>query len=131
MEKIRTSSDVKTISDDGAKSVVEALKSDGRATMAAAIFGKKPEFRGPETVPPIEAAVKDRVSLKEAEASGLMRRAKSCGWGLYNVADIDGGLGSIWYLEKDAETGEQYLVKQTDEAGDIVRRVKAAQEPKP
>jgi hypothetical protein len=71
-------------------------------------------------------AADGRIPMKEAEASGLMKRAKAMGWGLYQVEELDGGLGSIWHVEKDAATGEQFLVKNVDPIGDIVRRVKTA-----
>ena len=74
-----------------------------------------------------EMKFKSKMSRAEAESSGFLKAAKVCGWGIYSTDSIDGGMGSIWYLEKDAADGVEYLVKQTDEAGDVVRRVKAAQ----
>lgn len=65
--------------------------------------------------------VPDRIPLREAKSAGFFRLAGNMGWGLYRVEDIDGGLGSIWSIEKDAETGGQFLVKQTDPAGEIMR----------
>jgi len=64
-----------------------------------------------------------RVPLKEAQASGFFKKAAHIGWGLYKTEEIDGGLGGIWYVEKDAE-GNSFLVKQIDPAGDIVRQAK-------
>jgi len=125
-----TYKDRRQAGDDVIRSVVAALKSDGRSTVASAIFGKPPDFKGPETVPTTirpTAEGNNRVALKEAEASGMMKRAKPCGWGIYRVEDLDGGLGSIWYLEA-GEDGSQFLVKQVDQAGDVVRRSKAAQQ---
>jgi hypothetical protein len=68
---------------------------------------------------------KEKMTKKEAEDLGFFKSARQCGWGIYQVSDLDGGAGSVWYLEKDAD-GIEYLVKQTDSAGDVVRRVKQA-----
>lgn len=68
---------------------------------------------------------KDKMTKKEAEACGFFKSAKACGWGIYQVSDLDGGAGSVWYLEKDAD-GLEYLVKQINSAGDVVRRTKNA-----
>jgi hypothetical protein len=92
--------------------------SELRATIAG--LNKKPMVK--------TASAKDpnRVAVAEAKASGFFVKAKAMGWGLYQVEELDGGLGSIWHVEKDAATGEQFLVKQVDPVGDIVRRVKTA-----
>lgn len=63
----------------------------------------------------------NRIDVKEAKAAGFFKLAKPMGWGLYRVEDIDGGMGSIWSIEKDAETGGQFLVKKTDSLGEIMR----------
>lgn len=65
--------------------------------------------------------VPHRIPVVEAKAAGFFKLASNMGWGLYRVEDIDGGLGSIWSIEKDAETGGQFLVKQTDPAGEVMR----------
>lgn len=67
----------------------------------------------------------DRIPLKEAEAAGFMRLAKPMGWGLYRAEDIDGGLGSIWSIEKAAD-GSQFLVKQVNTEGEVMRRSASA-----
>lgn len=65
--------------------------------------------------------VPSRIPVTEAKAAGFFKLASNMGWGLYRVEDIDGGLGSIWSIEKDAETGGQFLVKQTDQTGEVMR----------
>lgn len=67
----------------------------------------------------------EKMSKAEAEQKGFFKGAKALGWGLYQVSDLDGGLGGVWYLEKDAD-GNEFIVKQTDPAGEVVRRVKTA-----
>ena len=67
---------------------------------------------------------KEKMTKKEAEDLGFFKSARQCGWNIYQVSDLDGGAGSVWYLEKDAVDGQEYLVKQTDSAGDVVRRMK-------
>lgn len=78
----------------------------------------------------------DRIVLREARAAGFFRLARPMGWGLYRVEDIDGGLGSIWSIEKAAD-GSQFLVKQVDPEGEVLRktagadgRIPAGQNPK-
>ena len=71
-----------------------------------------------------EQKFQDKMTKKEAEAAGFFKVAKAMGWNLYQTSDLDGGLGGIWNLEKDAATGEEYIVKQLDQAGDVVRRAK-------
>jgi hypothetical protein len=71
-----------------------------------------------------EEKFKAKMTKKEAEELGFFKAASQCGWGIYQISDLDGGAGSVWYLEKDAD-GIEYLVKQTDSAGDVVRRAKA------
>ncbi len=66
---------------------------------------------------------KEKMTKKEAEELGFFKSARQCGWGIYQISDLDGGAGSVWYLEKDAD-GQEYLVKQIDSAGDVVRRLK-------
>jgi len=65
--------------------------------------------------------VPSRIPVHQAKAAGFFKLASNMGWGLYRVEDIDGGLGSIWSIEKDAETGGQFLVKQTDQTGEVMR----------
>ncbi len=66
------------------------------------------------------SVVPDSIPLHEARAAGFFKLAKDSGWGLYRVEDIDGGLGSIWSIEKAAD-GSQFLVKQTDPMGEVMR----------
>ena len=73
-----------------------------------------------------EQKFSDKMKKKEAEALGFFVVARACGWGIYSVDSLDGGEGGIWYLEKDAITGEEFLCKQVDSAGDVIRRVKTA-----
>ena len=73
-----------------------------------------------------EMKFKSKMTKKEAEECGFMKAAKACGWGVYDASALDGGEGGVWYLEKDAVSGEEFLCKQTDAAGDVVRRVKAS-----
>ena len=68
-----------------------------------------------------------RIEMAVAEKAGIMKFATHVGWGTYRLDDIDGGLGSVWFIESDGE-GKQFLVKRTDQAGDIVRRAQAAKE---
>lgn len=68
---------------------------------------------------------KAKMTKEEATKLGFFKDAQQCGWGIYSVSDLDGGMGSVWFLEKDAD-GIEYLTKQTDQAGDVVRRVKQA-----
>lgn len=82
--------------------------------------GVKPAIEKPEIK---EGKYKDKMTKKEAESCGFFKSARQCGWGIYSVDSIDGGLGSVWYLEKDAE-GIEYLVKQTNSVGDVLRRAK-------
>jgi hypothetical protein len=74
-----------------------------------------------------EQKFKDKMTKKEAVELGFFKEAKHCGWGIYQVSDLDGGQGSVWYMEKDSN-GQDYLVKQLDSAGEVVRRVKTAQQ---
>lgn len=62
-----------------------------------------------------------RIDVKEASAAGFFKLARNMGWGLYRVDDIDGGLGSIWHIEKAAD-GSQFLVKQIDPEGEVLRK---------
>lgn len=71
-----------------------------------------------------EEKFKEKMTKKEAEDAGFFKAARQCGWGIYSISDLDGGAGSVWYLEKDATTGEEYLVKQVNQVGDVVRRFK-------
>lgn len=84
-------------------------------TASAEAVVEKPEIK--------EGEYKDKMTKKEAESCGFFKFARQCGWGIYQVSDLDGGMGSIWYLEKDAE-GIEYLVKQTNSVGDVLRRAK-------
>ena len=68
---------------------------------------------------------REKMEKKEAEGLGFFKLAKNCGFGVYQIADLDGGQGSIWFLDK-AEDGQDYLVKQIDSAGEVVRRMKTA-----
>lgn len=63
----------------------------------------------------------DRIVLSEATEAGFFKLAKPMGWGLYRAEDIDGGLGSIWSIEKGAD-GSQFLVKQVDPEGEVLRK---------
>lgn len=72
-----------------------------------------------------EQKFKDKMEKKEAESLGFFKIAKSCGWGIYTISDLDGGEGSVWYTEK-GDDGQDYLVKQIDSAGEVIRRVKTA-----
>lgn len=72
-----------------------------------------------------ESQFADKMTKQQADDSGFFKAAKSCGWGIYQISDLDGGQGSIWYLQKGAN-GDDYLVKQMDNAGEVVRRVKTA-----
>jgi len=65
-----------------------------------------------------EEKFKAKMTKKEAEDAGFFKAARSCGFGLYQISDLDGGLGSVWYIEGD------YLIKQVDAAGDVIRRMK-------
>lgn len=71
----------------------------------------------------------DRIVLSEARAAGFFKLASPMGWGLYRVEDIDGGLGSIWSIEKAAD-GSQFLVKQTDPMGEVMRMKTASADSK-
>jgi hypothetical protein len=72
---------------------------------------------------PVEVVpVPNRIALHEARLAGFFKLAKPMGWGIYRTEDIDGGLGSIWRIEKDAETGGQFLVKQVDPEGEVLRK---------
>jgi hypothetical protein len=70
-------------------------------------------------------AFKDKMTVKEAETVGFFKAARACGWGLYEISQLDGGVGGIWFLEKDAK-GDAFLCKQVDLAGDVIRRIKSA-----
>jgi len=72
-----------------------------------------------------EQKFQDKIEKKSAEGIAFLKIAKACGWGIYQVSDLDGGQGSIWYLQKESD-GQEYLVKQTDSAGEVIRRVKTA-----
>ena len=72
-----------------------------------------------------ELKMKDKMTKKEAIECGFFKIAKACGFGIYSIDSLDGGQGSVWYLDKDATTGEEYLMKQVDAAGDVVRRIKS------
>lgn len=63
----------------------------------------------------------DRIPMREALAAGFHRYAKPMGWGLYQTEDIDGGLGSIWSIEKSAD-GTEFLVKQVSPEGEVLRK---------
>lgn len=91
------------------------LAGDGLVKTASAALGEI-------TVVPMP----NRIPLKEAEAAGFYRLAKPMGWGLYRAEDIDGGLGSIWSIEKAAD-GSQFLVKQMDPDGEVMRRSAGAE----
>jgi hypothetical protein len=86
---------------------------------------EKKEEKAKDKAEKKEQKFKDKMTKKEAEELGFFKAAKACGWGIYQVSDLDGGQGSVWYLEKGAD-GTDYLVKQVDSAGEVIRRVKTA-----
>ena len=53
-------------------------------------------------------AFKEKMTKHEAESCGFFKSARQCGWGIYQVSDLDGGAGAVWYLEKDAE-GQEFF----------------------
>jgi hypothetical protein len=69
----------------------------------------------------------EKMTLAEAKGKGFFKNATSYGFGMYTIAEpLDGGLGSIWYLER-GEDGKDYLMKQTSPEGDIIRRFQQKQ----
>jgi len=117
---VQAHKDAETVRDGVYKGIAPGvIKTASESPVKEKEEGKKPEVKEEEMQ--TEAKFSDKMTKVEAEANGFFKSAKPCGWGIYQVSDLDGGAGSVWYLEKGAD-GTEYLVKQVDKTGDVVRR---------
>lgn len=97
--------------------------------LAEKLVPKKVEKKEAGNLAPRNFGMKDvmRIPAEAAEIKGFFQRAKYHGFGVYSDSGADPAFdaGSVWYLEKNDETGEQFLVKQLDAADNVVRKVEA------
>jgi len=93
-------------------------------TIRSSIFDKLAKLVKPKEPAKIvlaTTAIKNRMTKAEAEAMGFFKAASPLGWGVFEVEND----GSVWYLES-GDDGLQYLSKQVDDVGDVVRRASFA-----
>ncbi|MFW9882078.1 MAG: hypothetical protein ACFFG0_54130, partial [Candidatus Thorarchaeota archaeon] len=66
----------------------------------------------------------NKIKVANAENMDFFKISNYLGRNTYQVKEASGIFdeGSIWYLNED-ENGDKFIVKQTDEVGNIIRRI--------